>query len=887
MKKEPPSPVRRKRARSTLSKGIQTRLTRALNLRGGTQNTRRMTPGLRSSRVEPLEERRLLAIDVPLSDASFYAFEETVAEVGPGAEEAPSPSVLDDTLWSFDGLWEKLDPLAKATAKTETVVLPQRFEMVALHRDSLTTALADAPLEFTAAAESSPLVVTLPAPDGTFDRFEIVDSPVMAPELAAKFPQIRSYSGRAVDDPTASLRFSVSPDDFHAQVLSPSGAYYIDPYVENDAASPYISYYRRDLPAGADRPFVEFGPEVEPSSQGQPEPSEPATVLQQKAAQPGELRTYRIAVAATGEYTAKHSAGTPTVADGLAAINDAINRVTGIYERDLAIRLQLVANNNLLVFTDPATDGYTNSDANALLSENQAKVDSIIGGGNYDIGHVFSTAGGGLAALGVVGKPGRKARGETGTNNPTGDAFWVDYVAHEIGHQFGAHHTWNGTVGECTSANHYADTAMEPFSGSTIMGYANICGPAPNLGDNLQGHSDPYFHSISLEEILDYVDDDIPNVGTRATTGNHAPIVDAGPDYTIPARTPFELTATSEDANPGDVLTYTWEQRNTGSAQGFTGVATTPDNGESPLFRSFLPSPNPTRTFPQLVTLLAKSPSNTPTKGERLPTVNWGTSLFSDPLEFRVTARDNFPGGGGVGWDDMEVTVVDTGAPFQVTGPSSMGLSFTGGTTLSVTWDVAGTTSNGIDAANVNILLSLDGGNIFSRTMRSDTPNDGSEDVRLPNLDTATARIKVQGSGNVFFDVSDFDFTITAGSPGNTVPAPGEANPAKPVAIELSVTDAGGLTDSTAFFVTVTADPTVSFRFLGRISGSISRRGSITLDIASLYIPGGVSSFEVEKPSTGASSLCTKKRGQRDQGSGSCRGLTSTCCVLKSRWNKY
>ncbi|MBI5101158.1 MAG: zinc-dependent metalloprotease, partial [Nitrospirae bacterium] len=461
-----------------------------------------------------------------------------------------------------------------------------------------------------------------------------------------------------------------------------------------------------------------------------------------------QLRTYRLAVAATGEYTAYFGGTVPL---GLAAVVSAVNRVTGIYEAEVAVRLQLVENNNLIVYTNQFTDPYTDSDCNPnecgiiMLGQNQTNLDSVIGNDNYDIGHVFSTGGGGVAYLRVPCVTGLKARGVTGSSIPTGDVFWVDYVAHEMGHQFGANHTFNSETGSC-NGNGEPSTAYEPGSGSTIMAYAGICGP-----DDLQSNSDAYFHTVSFDEILDYITwDEGSTCGTVANSGNIPPVANAGSGgLTIPANTPFTLTGSAIDSN-GDPLTYCWEEFDLIDPTGVIDGGPPGDPTNPPFFRSWPATSSPSRTFPRLSELL----NNTTVLGEVLPDT-------SRALNFRLTVRDNRSGGGGVDYDSMTFNVTSLAGPFQVTAPNTA-VSWAGNSSQTVTWNVANTGSGTtVNCANVGILLSTDGGYTFPTTLAPSTPNDGSQSVTVPNVSTATARIKVYCTGNIFFDISNSNFTIT------------------------------------------------------------------------------------------------------------------------------
>ncbi|MDY0082372.1 MAG: zinc-dependent metalloprotease family protein [Ignavibacteriaceae bacterium] len=612
----------------------------------------------------------------------------------------------------------------------ERDIIPKAYRTVSLNVEQMKNLLQTAPLEFTINPGGKDVVMELPYPDGTMQRFIIFDSPIMEPELAAKYPDIKTYSGFGVDDKYATIRFDLTPLGFHAMVLSPNGAVFIDPYTIGDLHN-YISYYKRD--------YVKFNSDFEcellyeENKLNELEYLKGNNILTPTGPQ---LRTYRLANAATGEYTTYHGG---TVALGLAAVVTTINRVDGIYEREVAVRMVLIANNDLIIYTNGSTDPYTNTNGSAMLGQNISNLSSVIGNANFDIGHVFSTGGGGVAYLGCVCTS-SKAGGVTGSSAPVGDPFDVDYVAHEMGHQFGANHTFNGTAGSCSGGNRNASTAYEPGSASTIMGYAGICYP-----QDLQPNSDPYFHTISFDEIVSYTNFGNGNgCAVVTSTGNLAPVINmpVGGFY-IPKSTPFAITGSATDPN-GDALTYCWEEFDLGPA----GAPNSP-SGNAPIFRSWNPTNSPTRIFPRLQNLS----NNNTVIGELLPT-------YARTLTFRLTVRDSKMGGGGVDRAQFQFSVDGNSGPFLVTSPNT-NVSWSALSTQTVTWDVANTNVSPVNCANVNILLSTDGGNTWPVVLAANTPNDGSEDVVIPDNQVTTARIKVEAAGNIFFDISNVNFTIS------------------------------------------------------------------------------------------------------------------------------
>ncbi|MCA0353093.1 MAG: M12 family metallo-peptidase [Chloroflexi bacterium] len=695
-------------------------------------------------------KRSLIAIGLALAIALLSVF----------AASSLTPSSAAS---SSDGLWQDVAE-QRIQQKGQREIVPLVYRTVSLDLAGLSKRLDQAPLESAVQVQQSAFLLSLPLPSGQFRQFRVVESPIMEPALAAKFPELRTYLAQGYDDPEMVARLDLTPSGFHGLILAPEGRYFIDPYSRNDTGN-YIVYDSRNFVADptklASKGKTDYVGET------------PITNPFPERYSIGEtLRTYRLAMAATGEYTSFHGG---TVNGAMAAIVTSVNRVNTVYERDISVRMVLVANNNLIVYTNGGTDPYTNDDGFEMLGENQTNLTSVIGNANYDIGHVFSTGGGGVAALGSVCVSGSKGEGVTGSPAPVGDPFDIDYVAHEVGHQFAGNHTFNGTTNACGGDNREGPAAYEPGSGSTIMAYAGICG-----SENLQPNSDPYFHVKSLEEMSAFVTTGAgASCGTTAATGNTPPTANAGADYMIPANTPFELTGSGNDVN-GDSLTYNWEQYDLGSAS-----PPNTDNGNRPIFRSFDSTTSTSRSFPRLTNIL----NNSTTIGESMATTN-------RTMNFRLTVRDNRAGGGGYGLDTARVTTVNTAGPFQVTAPNTA-VTWAGFSSQSVTWNVANTTAAPVNCSNVNILFSSNGGTVFSPVL-SNTPNDGSESITVPNVATTTGRIKVQCAGNVFFDIGNANFTVTASNATVTPTSDATATPTLTPTATATATPSVTVTPSTS-----------------------------------------------------------------------------------------
>ena len=676
----------------------------------------------------------------------------------PGSSRSRAAAQPERT--SPDGVWQFV-AATSVVPQGKRAIIPQQYRTAQLNIDALRRVLASAPVEFTAAAKTAAIELTMPLPNGVFARFRVIESPMMERKLAAQYPAIKTYSGVGIDDPTATMRFDLTPAGFHAIILSTADTIYVDPYAQNDTTN-YLSYYKRDFRTDAE-PLHCFVQEMA-KAKAQLGPRAPANVVS------GTVRSFRLALAANGEYTNffRQAGDTDQMARGraFAAMTTTMNRVNAIYRREVAAFMTFVGNENAIIYTDPNTDPYTGAPGtDTINNENQTNLDNVIGADNYDIGHVVGANGtGGKAALLSLctTSPG-KAKGSTGRPSPVNDPFDVDYVAHEIGHQFGANHTFNSITGENCLNQRNASTAYEPGSGSTIMGYAGICSLTSTLTANLQLNSDDYFHIASLDEIDVNLDIGLGSFcANEQTTGNTIPAFPALGSHHIPARTPFELYAADLSDADGGLITYNWEETDLGSPS-----PPEDDDGDRPLFRSFRPSLNPRRMFPSLQYILfnANEPPETipcPTAagagfnclpGETLP-------VTTRAMKFWVLARDNQD---GISTGFLDLNVHSDSGPFAITQPNTR-VTLTQGTRRIVTWSVANTNAAPISAANVKISLSTGGGYTFDHVLADSTPNDGSEMIVVPEVETDVARIKVESLGDphvTFFDISDADFTIT------------------------------------------------------------------------------------------------------------------------------
>ncbi len=606
-----------------------------------------------------------------------------------------------------------------------------------LDETSIADHLKDAPQRLSGVSSSINLQV--PNGNGGRDVFEMFSVQTMADALADRLTGVNSYVGRNTTDRSQKIRITITPHGFFAMVTgADDGPTFINPYARN--SNVYMLFSQQNAYHDASEAFRCEVDDLTTTGKSTDNGSIP------KFIEDGTLRRYRLAVGTTVEYSDFHlqeagfSAGDTSSAGRnavQAAIVVSIDRVNQIFERDFGITLQLVANNDQLISLGNASnDPYTNNDLGSILGENQTAIDNAIGFGNYDVGHVLGTEGGGLALTPSACSTG-KAKGATGLSNPVGEYFNVSLLSHELGHQFGANHTQSSDV------NENFPTAVEPGSGSTIMSYAGIAPP------NIQNQADAMFHYISISEVSSTFTTSTGSCAQDITIANDAPVIQSISDHTIPKSTPFKLEADATDAN-SDALTYSWEQIDNDVVP---NVPMPPQSTSTsgPSFRVFLPKADPFRYFPSMESLLDNNYSTT---WEVLPSV-------ARDLDLGVIVRDNNVLGGQVAHEDLTITVDDTAGPFRVTSQSTLQQPWLAYSTKSITWDVANTDDpNGVNTQEVDIWLSKDAGQNYNTLLADNTPNDGTEDIIVPDIETSNARIMVKAADNVFFDINDQSFAI-------------------------------------------------------------------------------------------------------------------------------
>lgn len=642
---------------------------------------------------------------------------------------------------------------------------PKEFKLFNLNTEPLRQAL----FSIVDKSAKRSTVISLPNADGALEQFEVYEASNFEPALQARFPEIRAYSGRGITDKYATLKLSISPQGIQTMVFrTEKDNEFIEPFsIDHTVYAVFKSQREKGkLPWTCSTEEKKYSDDLKSQMPG-------SNIVGSSA---GELKTMRLAQSCNGEYANYFGAfNSGQVALVLAAFNATLTRCNGCYEKDLALHLNLIPTTDQIIYYNPATDPYTTLGAWNL--QLQIVCTTIIGESNYDIGHMFGASGGGgnAGCIGCVcvsppvngsGVPTGNGKGAGITSPadgiPMGDNFDIDYVVHEVGHQLGGNHTFSFQL-EGTGQN------KEVGAGITIMGYAGITSydPAP--------HSIDIYHETTIGQIQANLAVKTCPITIPLGANNATPVVAPLNNYTIPISTPFALTGSATDADAGDVLTYCWEENDNSPVSGANSVAS-PTKVAGPNWLSFSPTTSPTRLFPKLSTIQAGLLITPPLPGGDAICNIEALSSVSRTLNFRLTVRDNCPYVPGVkigqtSFADMVVTVTNTAGPFKVTAPNT-NVSWPGGSSQTITWDVNGTDAGAVNCANVKISLSTDGGVTFPTVISASTPNDGTEVVTIPSTATTTARIKIEAVGNIFFDMSDVNFSITASNPTFTFVPP-------------------------------------------------------------------------------------------------------------------
>ena len=626
---------------------------------------------------------------------------------------------------------------------------PDEFKLYQLDLASLKSKLFQASDRFNSNKNS--IIITIPNSEGQWENYKMYEASNFDAELQKQFSEIRAYVGTGIENPKNTLRLSISPSGIQTMTIKANGmSEFLEAYSsDNTIYAVYSAKSRKGkLPFTCGTVETNLANKIS-EKKGNTNKSSLNQIL-----------TFRLALSCNAEYSNYFGATNASqVSNVLTAFNNTMTRVNGVFEKDFCIHMNIVSQTTNVIYYTAGTDPYTtmanwNTQLQNTLSTSLTGPATTLAANNaaYDIGHFFGSTGGGGNA-GCIGcvcaddtastTDQNKGSGFTSPGNgiPAGDTFDIDYVAHEMGHQFGANHTFSHNV-EGSGVN------VEPGSGSTIMGYAGI------TAQDVQTNSDAYFHIVSIEQVQTNMESKTCPV--RTSISNNTPVVNAGLNYTIPKSTPFILTAVGSDVDAGNALTYCWEQIDNATTQTAAASAATITKTGGPNFRSYSPTNNNFRYFPRIQSVIA----NTATTAGAEINVE-ALSSVARTLNFAVTVRDNVVGFGQTEYDVATLTVNATAGPFVVTVPNTV-VSWQAGTNQAVTWNVAGTTANNVNCPTVDIYLSTDGGNTYPILLATNVPNDGTETVLVPNNVGTTNRIMVKGYNHVFFDISNANFSITA-----------------------------------------------------------------------------------------------------------------------------
>jgi len=632
--------------------------------------------------------------------------------------------------------WKKIN--SKEHTPTEKNKLPNisdEFELYQLDETGLKNYLA----KINNKLVQEGIEISLPNAFGIQERFLVSESSNFAPELQSKYPEIRSYKGVGITDKSATVFFSNSPIGIQTMVLrADKDSEFIESYSKTKSVYKLITSKNR---SNNNMPIACSTEEIALSQQLQNKTSKIKADNQ-------VFKTFRLALSCNGEYS-NYFGG--TIAGSLAGMNATMTRINGILGNDLAVKFEIIPNNDLLIYLDPLTDPYSDSSTGADNTngatwnlELQNNLTATIGNASYDVGHLLSATGGGgnAGCIGCicidpsVSKPRGKgsAWSAPSNNTPQGPNFDIDVVAHEMGHQLGGNHTFSFKV-EGTGAN------IEPGSGSTIMGYAGV------TSFDVQAHSDDYFSVNSVIQIQNNLS--LKTCSSNTPITNNPPIINAGSNYSIPKGTAFILKGTGSDPN-GDPINYTWEQNDSAVTEIDANSICFPTKADGPLFRSFKPNSSPIRYMPALNDVLAN----------KLTTKWESVSNIERTLNFSLTGRDIVAlGNSQTKTDDMVVNVSGTVGPFVVTSQNTENIGWVQATNQTITWSVNGSeTLPG--SSNVNIKLSTDGGLTYPITLASNTPNDGSETIIVPNLTETNCRLLIEPTSNIFYAINSKAFAI-------------------------------------------------------------------------------------------------------------------------------